>query len=37
MLVQTKKRNDATASDVEFDPRNPKSSACEQRLTCTKS
>jgi hypothetical protein len=37
MLVQTKKRREATVSDVEFDPRHPKSYVYIQYLACTKS
>ena len=37
MLVQIKRRNDATVSDIEFDPRHPKSSTHVQRMARTKS
>jgi len=37
MLVQIRKRSDTTASDLEFDPRHPKSSTHLQRVARTKS
>src|SRR5205814_5150998 len=37
MLVQTRKRHDATTSDVDFDPKHPKSDVYIQQLACTES
>src|SRR5438045_337225 len=37
MLVQTRKRRDATTSNVDFDSKHPKCDVYVQRLACTKS